>query len=266
MSRRLARPVARGLEVGACVALLLLVGVPRGEAQEEPGETGMADMMMRGTEMTWSPTLFVIFDELEYMPNTDEKAIEVDATGFYGGAFNRVWFRPRGEVSTLDGGGEFVGEVMYGRLVDPFWDALVGVRVDRNWGEGEGATRAHVGVGLQGLAPGWFEVAPTVYVSQDGDVSARFAASYDLLFTQRLILEPELTANLAIQEVPEFGVGSGLNDFELGARMRYEIRRKFGPYVGVSWNRLVAGTAELAREEDEPVSEFTIVLGVRLWR
>lgn len=251
--------------VALVLPLLLLAATTRGEAQE-PGETGMPEMMMEGTQMTWSPTLFVIFDELEYMPNAAGRPVEVDATSFYGGAVNRVWLRAQGEVPTTERGGEVVGELLYGRLVDPFWDALVGVRVDRNWGEGEDATRAHLALGMQGLAPGWFEVSPTVYVSQDGDVSAEFTASYDLLFTQRLILEPELTANLAIQEVPEFGVGSGLNDFELAARMRYEVRRKFGPYVGVSWNRLVAGTADLAREHEKPVSSFTIVLGVRAWR
>lgn len=244
-------------------AAALLLATATGAAAQEPGMGGMD--LMHGTQMTWSPTLFLIFDELEYVPNVDERPVSFDASGFYGGAVNRVWFRSEGEIATTEAGGEAQGELLYGRLVDPFFDALVGVRVDRAWGE-EGATRALLAAGLQGLAPGWFEIAPTMYVSHKGDVSAELTASYDLLFTQRLIVEPELETEFAFQEVPEFGVGSGLTGFELGARMRYEIRRKFGPYIGISWDRRVADTAELARRAGEPVGEFSVVIGLRTWR
>lgn len=246
----------------SCAAL----GLATQARAQDPEDTGMADMMMRGTEMRWAPTLFVLFDELEYAPNAEGRPVETDVTGFYGGAVNRAWFRTRGELPTTERGGDLEAELLYGRLIDPFWDALVGVRVDRRWGGGEDATRALLSIGLQGLAPGWYEVEPSFYVSQAGDVSARLVASYDMLFSQRLIVQPEFEANLAVQEVPEFGVGSGLNDLELGARMRYEISRKFAPYLGVSWTRRVANTAELARLAGEPVSDFSVVVGLRAWR
>lgn len=105
----------------------------------------------------------------------------------------------------------------------------------------------------------------SLFVSQDGDVSARFSAEYQLLLSQRLILQPEFETNIAIQKVEEFGVGSGLNDLELGLRLRYEISRKFAPYVGINWTRKFGDTADLAREEGESTDNFSFVGGLRLF-
>ncbi|HUF26008.1 MAG TPA: copper resistance protein B [Gemmatimonadaceae bacterium] len=127
-------------------------------------------------------------------------------------------------------------------------------------------TRAHLALGLQGLAPGWFELEPTLLVSQHGDVSANLTASYDLLFTQRLVLQPRLETHAAAQGVPEFGVGSGFNDVELALRARYELRREFAPYVGVLWSHRFGDAADLARAGGEPVRELSWVAGLRLWR
>lgn len=207
----------------------------------------------------------VLFDQLEYAPGASARPVSLELTGWTGGDINRLWVRANGEQSTVVGEGEAEIEALYGRLVTPFFDALAGARLDTQWGE-SGQTRGFLAVGLQGLAPYWFEVEPTLYVSQDGDVSARFVAAYALLFTQRLILEPELEVGAALQEVPEWGVGSGLGDLGLGVRLRYEIRRKFAPYVGYSWDRRFGETADFAREDGEPVSGGAFVFGVRMWR
>jgi copper resistance protein B len=214
--------------------------------------------------MNWRPETFLLLDQLEYAPGGAGRPIDVEALGWYGGAYNRLWVRARGEQLTADPDGEGEVEVLYGRLVRPFWDAVVGARVDRRWGDG-GATRALLAAGLQGVATYRFEVAPTLYLSQDGDLSARFEASYSVLVTQRLIAEPKVELNAALQEVPRFGVGRGLNDYELGLRTRYEFRREFAPYVGYSWSRRVGATADLAREAGEGVSGNRFVAGVRVW-
>lgn len=208
---------------------------------------------------------FVLFDQLEYAPGPSGQPISLEATSWTGGDLNRLWLRAEAEQSTLEGEGEAEIEAFYGRLVTPFFDALAGVRLDTRWG-GEGATRGFLAVGLQGLAPYWFEVEPTLYVSQAGDVSARLEASYELLFTQRLILEPELEASVALQEVPEWGVGSGVNDLGLGLRLRYEISRKFAPYIGYSHDWRFGETADFARMAGEKVSGGAFVFGVRVWR
>lgn len=208
---------------------------------------------------------FVLFDQFEYAPGPSERPISLEATSWTGGDINRLWLRAEGEQSTLEGEGEVEAEALYGRLVTPFFDALTGVRLDTRWGE-DRATRGFLAIGLEGVAPYWFEVAPTLYVSQHGDVSARFEAAYALLFTQQLILEPELELNAALQEVSEWGIGSGVNNVGLGVRLRYEIRRKFAPYIGYSHDWKFAKTADFARASGEPVSGGAFVFGVRMWR
>ncbi|WP_259129832.1 copper resistance protein B [Salinibacter ruber] len=205
---------------------------------------------------------YILFHKLEYVPQPAEQPVELEATSWFGGDVNRLWLRAEGETSTLSREGEVEAEALYGRLVSPFFDAVAGVRVDRAWGAG-GKTRAHLAVGLQGLAPYQFEVEPTLYVSQNGNVSAGFAASYHVLFTQRLKLESELETSAALQAVPEWGVGSGMNDLGLGARLRYELHRKFAPYVGYDHHWTFGETADLAGEH---ASSGAFVFGVRIWR
>lgn len=208
---------------------------------------------------------YVAVNELEYAPGLDERPLALDGELWAGGDYNRLWIKAEGEHSTVRDAGEYEVQALYGRFVASFWDAQVGIRLDAARAGGATETRAHLALGLQGLAPYWFEVEPTLFVSQDGDVSARLEAGYDLLFTQRLILEPELETTVAIQDVPEWGMGSGINDVELSARLRYEIVRELAPYVGVSWHRRVGGTADMARARGEEASESALVLGVRAW-
>jgi copper resistance protein B len=217
-----------------------------------------------GQVMDSEPHGFALFDQLELAPNRDGTPLKVDALGWFGGDVDRLWVRAETDVATEEDGGEAQLEAFYGRLVSPFWDALVGVRVDHRWAGGS-ATRAHLALGLQGIAPLWFEVEPTLYVSQDGHVSAQLEAEYELLLTQRTVLQPRLETAVAVQDVPEFGIGSGLTDLELSARLRYELRRELAPYVGVAWHRRTGDTADLARASGEFVSNVSVVVGVRAW-
>lgn len=208
---------------------------------------------------------YVSFDELEYVPGAAEEPVEYDGQMWIGGDYDRLWLKARGEQSTLETEGHLEGQALYSRAVSTFWNAQAGVRVDHRYAAGPNDTRGLVAVGMGGLAPYWFEVESFLFVSQDGDVSARLEASYDLFFTQRLVLEPEMELNGAVQEVPAFGVGSGLNDLELGARVRYEIVRELAPYVGISWTRRFGETADMARLDGRPVSDANFVAGMRWW-
>lgn len=210
--------------------------------------------------------LFLQSEVLEYAPGGVDNPIRYDLLGWIGADVNRVWLKADGEHGTGAGGGETELQALYGKLIAPYWDAQVGVRFDAHYGEEETATRAFLALGLQGLAPYWFELEPAVFLSQHGDLSASLTASYELLFTQRLIVEPRVEASAALQEVEDFGVGRGLNDIEFGLRARYELRREFAPYVGFVWARRVGGTADLAHAAGEPVREFSFVLGLRMWR
>lgn len=207
----------------------------------------------------------VLVDELEYRFNDGTDALNWDAIAWVGGDYQRLWIETEGEIGVAgDGSGEAELQVLYGRLVSPFWDFQAGLRYDQVFGPGRDPGRAFAVIGIQGLAPYLFEIDASLFISEDGDVSARFETEYQFLLTQRLILQPELEVNVAAQQVEEFGVGSGLNDIELSLRLRYEVSRQFAPYVGVSWTRKFGQTAEFAREEGESTDNFAVVGGLRL--
>jgi copper resistance protein B len=207
----------------------------------------------------------VLFDLAEYRRTGEGNPISWDMLGWVGGDVTRFWLKSEGNVATTGGGGDIEVQGVYSRLIAPYWELQVGLRMDLLYGAGETNARAHAVLGLQGLAPYWFELEPTVFVSQEGHVSGRLTATYDLLITQRLVGQPRLETSVAIQDAPEFGVGGGLNDVELGFRLRYEVRREFAPYVGVNWRRLFAGTADLARAAGAPASDLAAVAGIRAW-
>ena len=207
----------------------------------------------------------LLIDQLEYRNNNGSNTLNWNAQGWVGGDYRRIWVKTEGEVDLAgDEGTEAEIQVLYGQLIAPFWDLQVGLRYDRLDSPDRDRSRAFAVVGVQGLTPYLFEVDAALFISEDGDVSARLSAEYELLLTQRLILQPEFEVNLALQEVEEFGVGTGLNDIELGLRLRYEVTRKFAPYVGISWTRKFGGAADFAREEGESVDNFSLVGGLRL--
>ena len=267
MSRRVRRSSLAWL-ICRVLTLSLLGGIlPAAARAQMPG---MPDMGHAMKDMRWSNTLLVLFDELEYVPGTAGRLMAFDGRMWYGGAYRRVWLRGEGDFTTAfaDNVGEGEVQLLYGRLVDPFWDAVIGVRLDRSWG-GESDGRAHLAIGFLGLAPYRFELEPTVFVSQNGDVSARIDAAFPVLITQKLIAEPSMEIDAAVQRVPRFGVRSGLNDYEAGLRIRYEFRREFAPYVGWSWTRRFGevpsgGVTNDARTGS--VSGSRLVVGLRIWR
>lgn len=211
--------------------------------------------------MTWGRTLFVLFDVLEYSPSLPDRLANVEMLSWYGGSRKRVWLLADAEQNTKGNReGEAEVQLLYGRLADPYFDAVAGVRVDREW-KGDGQTRAFLVLGLIGLAPYRFEFQPAVFVSSKGELSARLEASYQILVTQRLIAEPEIEVNAALQKVPESELRQGLNDYDLQFRLRYEFRREFAPYIG--WSRLrTFGDGSTGSAG----AQTRFVVGLRLWR
>jgi len=208
---------------------------------------------------------FVLFDQLEQRDVRGAHPVAWDIIGWVGGDFNRFWFKSSGAHATRGGGADAEFEALYGRLVAPFWDLQIGARVDTRVDDGARRTRASALVALEGLAPYWFELEPSLSISDRGDIAAEFKATYDLFVTQRLIVQPRLDLRAAVQEVRSFGVGSGLNDAAIGLRLRYELRRKLAPYAGINWTRSFAGTADLARAAGERTSTAALLGGIRVW-
>lgn len=206
-------------------------------------------------------TTAVIVDRLEFGFDDGEEGWTLDAGGWTGGDINRFWWKAEAE-GDLDG--EIEGEVqaLYSRAVTPFWDLQAGVRQDFRE-DGEDPT--HLVLGLQGLAPHWWEVDAAAFLSTAGDLTARVEAEYDQRITQRLILQPRLEVEASAADAPELGLGSGLTHVEAGLRLRYEIAREFAPYVGVEWSRALGETADLTRARGDEPEHVRIVIGLRAW-
>ena len=152
-------------------------------------------------------------------------------------------------------------QLLYSRMISDFFDAQAGIRYDIK----PEPRRAFFVLGLQGLAKQFFEVDGAFFVSDDGDVSARLEAEYEVLLTQKLIAQASVETNIAAQTVRRAEVGSGFNDIEVGLRLRYEITREFAPYIGLQWERKLGRTATFAREEGEGTDNLAFVTGIRFW-
>jgi copper resistance protein B len=205
---------------------------------------------------------FLLAERLEYQTNDGAPALLFDGQGWWGTDRNKLWVKS--EVERDFDAGRFEEaelQALWSRPIARFFDVQAGVRHDFV----RGADRTFGVASVQGLAPYWFEIDAAIFVSGEGDVSARFEAEYDLLLTQRLILQPRTELNFAVQGVDEIGVGSGLSTAELGLRLRYEIKRQFAPYAGVSWERAVGETADFARADGENVGAVSFIAGLRLW-
>ncbi|WP_238382812.1 copper resistance protein B [Cognatilysobacter segetis] len=183
-----------------------------------------------------------------------------DATAWYGGDLHRLWLRSEGIVADgrIDHGSI---EALYGRSITPWWDVVAGVRAD----DGDGPGRAFAAFGVQGLAPYKIEVQATAYVGR-GRAAARLEAEYETLVTNRLILQWRSEANLyGGRDDAARHLGTGLSTVDAGARLRYEVTRRFAPYIGVEVERAFGDTAAFRRADGLDVQETRVVAGVRLW-
>jgi copper resistance protein B len=173
---------------------------------------------------------------------------------------DRLWLRSEGErTNGVTESAEL--QALWGHAISPWWDVVSGVRQDFK----PGAPQTWAALGLQGMALYDFETQATAYLGEGGQSALRLKGDYDILLTNRLILQPTAEMNLYGKNDPQRGTGSGLSDTDIGLRLRYEIRREFAPYIGVTWNRSYGKTADYAREEGEDRSEARLVLGVRMW-
>lgn len=203
---------------------------------------------------------FVLFDQLEWQSVPGGNVGSWNNRGWVGGDLNRFWFRTEGDGRNGQLGTAQV-HALYGRAIARWWDLVVGMREDIR----PGPARAWAAIGVQGLAPYFFQVEATGYVGTGGRTLARLETEYELLFTNRLVLQPRVEAELYGKADPERGIGAGLSSIDAGFRLRYEIRREFAPYVGLVWARKFFGTADFARAAGEDVGGWRVALGTRLW-
>jgi len=202
----------------------------------------------------------LMVNQLETVKTSDNSSSAYDLEAWFGLDYNRAVLKAEGEV---DAGKlqDARTELLWSHAITAFWDTQLGARLD----SGEDPNRNWLAFGVQGLAPYWFEVEATGYLGENSRSAIRLDASYELLFTQRLILEPRAEANIYGKDDVERGLGSGLSDITVGLRLRYEIRREIAPYLGVEWAGSFGKTADLAEAAGADTTETRLVAGLRFW-
>ena len=204
--------------------------------------------------------LTVILDQLEMRDVGGDNTLSWDGQGWLGRDLHKIWFKTDGE-RTAGSTDEAELQFLYSKVIARYWDFQLGVRHDFK----PSPSRSWAAIGFKGLAPYFFDIDAAAFIGESGRTALRFEAEYELLFTQRLILTPDIEINLYGQNDPDAGIGAGLSDLEAGLRLRYEIRREFAPYIGVNWSRLFGNTADFARIAGEKSSETQLVIGLRAW-
>jgi copper resistance protein B len=201
----------------------------------------------------------VLFDQLEWQSGSHRR-LSWDTKGWIGGDRNRFRFRTEGE---RERNSLRAGQVhaLYSRSIARWWDVVAGLRQDLR----PGPTQTWLAVGLQGLAPQWIELEATAYVGAAGRTHFRIEAEYELLLTNRLVLQPLAEMEIYGKDDLEHGFAAGLSTAEVGLRLRYEIRRELAPYLGLTWDGKLFGTGDLARQSGEPTSAARVAFGLRTW-
>ncbi|WP_409410674.1 copper resistance protein B [Brevundimonas sp.] len=204
----------------------------------------------------------VLIDSIESSFGDGEKGYSWNAQGWTGGDINRFWWKTEGE-------GDFGGKLheaevqaLYSRAIAPFWDVQAGVRQDFR---PDGDDTTYLTVGVQGVAPYWFEMNAAAFLSTEGDLTARAEVEYDQRITQKWIVQPAIEVAMSASDIPELEIGSGLTSVTAGLRLRYEIRKEFAPYVGVEWSRSLGDTADYARARDEDAEDVRLIVGIKAW-
>ncbi len=204
----------------------------------------------------------VKIDQLEYRAHKGDDLVAWDGQGKFGTDEHKLALRSEGAyIRDTDRFEKAEVQLLYQRMVSDFFDAQIGVRHDFK----PDPSRSYGVIGVNGLAPQWFEVDASLFVSNKGDASVRLEIEYDILLTQRLILEPSAELNVAFSDDRPTGVGSGLSDIELGLRLRYEIEREIAPFIGINWERKIGKTSDFARVEGEDDNVLSLVAGLRLF-
>lgn len=226
-----------------------------------PGEEMAKSREEMMKESGGSTFRYLSFDLAEFVVHKGKESYRWDGEAWFGGDINRFVFKYEGE-------GEFGGPLddlelsgLYSRAISPYWNLQAGVRYDVK----PDPSRTYAVIGVEGLAPYWFEITAAAFVSNKGEVRGRIEGYYDQRITQKLILQPRLEANFSAQTIPELGVGAGLSNLELGVRLRYEIEKEFAPYIGFEWVRQFGESARFTRASGGQVSDPHLVMGVRVW-
>lgn len=198
-------------------------------------------------------------DRVEYDSDNDTGVFDV--RGWYGSTYDRLYVKFEGDVASgrLE---ESQTDILWSHAYSAYFDTQLGIRLDQY---DEGVDRQWLAIGLQGLAPYWFELDMTAYIGESGRTALSLEAEYEILLSQQWVLQPRAEVSLYGQDDIENGLGDGFSDVAFGLRVRYEMTRQFAPYVGVEWTSKLGQTADIARADNESVRDTRYVAGIKFW-
>ena len=261
--------MSRGYGGALALAASVLAGGP-GALAQQVAPSGVIDQTriapfeyVGGMQPVMDDTVFahVLLDQAEDRWNGRNHEFRYDGQGWVGTDYNKLWFKSEGTVLSQGRFADGQHEALYDRAISTFFDLQAGMRVDLD----SANARTWAALGVQGLSLYFFDIEATVYASDGGHYAARLEGSYDLLITNRLILQPEAELNFYTKSDPGRRTGSGLSDIDTGLRLRYEFTRKLAPYVGVSYAGLYGQSATFARHEGGPANRVSFTFGLRSW-
>ena len=202
----------------------------------------------------------LLVDRFEVVSAVDNKSATYDLQLWYGRDYNRLVIKAEGDYDNqaLE---ESSTELLWSHALDAYWNSQLGLRYDST----EDTNQSWLGFGVQGLAPYWFEIDISAYIGEQGRTALTIEAEYEILLTQKLVLQPRVEMELNGKNDEASGIGSGLSNSTAGVRLRYEIRREFAPYVGVEWAGKFGKTADYASAINSDTSQISAVAGARFW-
>ncbi len=207
-------------------------------------------------------TSLVLLERLETHSDHEDSTLAWEGQAWLGGDVQKLWVKTDGEfLDERNRPEELELQLLYSHAIHSFWDFQIGARQNFR----PRPSRSYAAIGLQGLAPQWLEVDAALFFSEQGKASARLETEYELLLTQRLILQPRIELNAALSDDRALHIGSGLNLADVELRLRYEFSRQFAPYIGVSWTRAFGETADWIRAEGAQDEHLSFVAGIRSW-
>lgn len=254
----------RGLSILSLICLILCLAPQAARAQSAQVPPNTSKQMSSMVPPVEDNQMFahILFDQFEGRTDGSNSNLRWDGEGWIGTDMSRLWFKSEGfaDNSKVSDGDI---EAFYDHPIPRtrYFDAQIGVREDLD----SGPRRTLGAVGIEGLAPYFFHIAPTFYFRDGGHVAGRLTTTYDLRIKQRLIAQPELEMNFYNKRDIQRLIGSGLSDLDTGLRLRYEISRKFAPYIGFAYTRKFGDTATLTRQAGETVSAPRLIFGIRFW-
>lgn len=235
---------------------------PENAADTVYGAAGMqaSRAFLLTTEHGGMTTSKLLVDQLETRVRNGRDGYFVNAEGWHGGDIDKLWLKTEieGDYGRKPDQAEF--QALWSHAIDPWFNLQTGVRLDAT-----PRTRGRLVLGVEGLAPYWWEVNAAAFVSDKGDVTARAEAEHDLRITQKLILQPRAELNFALQDIQRERVGAGFSNIEVGARLRYQLAPNFAPYVGLVYERALGRTARFLRARREDPGGLQFALGLRTW-